>query len=76
MVLPFQIDPDKNEKLFKKFQSILKTKGLKNEKVILNCFINKVELKCRYGDPIDTIICDIESEMNKDDPNWWVELLD
>jgi hypothetical protein len=75
-MLLFQIEPDKNEKLFKKFEKILKTKCLKNEKVILNCYKNKIELKCKYGDPIDSVISGVEKEMNEGDPNWWIDILD
>ena len=72
----FEIDPDKNEKLFKKFETFLKKRKLINEKVILNCYKNKIELNCGYGSDIHSVIIDIESEMADVDPNWWIDLLD
>ena len=73
--MKFDIDPDKNEKLFKNFDKLLSKRCLKNSKVISTCYKNKIELGCKYGDPIDTIISEVEKEMKEGDPNWWVDIL-
>ena len=71
-MIHFEIDENKNCRLFSKFQNEC------TDNILCNCYKNKLELGCGYKNEIENKIKQICKVAHSDEPvvPWWVDLLD
>lgn len=71
-MIHFEIDENKNFRLFSKFQNKCP------DSILCNCYKNKLELGCGYQNEIEDKIKQICEVAHSDEPvvPWWVDLLD
>lgn len=66
----FQEDPNRIERLVEKFSN------LSVNTTLTNCYRNKLEFGCSYGDEVEQRIQEIVDKMIEDKVAWWVDLID
>jgi len=66
----FQEDPNRIERLVEKFSN------LSVNTTLTNCYRNKLEFGCSYGDEVEQRIREIVDQLIEEKVAWWVDLID
>ena len=68
----FHLDPLANQRKLQRFESICG-----DDQMLLNCYKNRLEIGCKYGESIENKLDVIHKIiMKREGPPWWVSLLD
>ena len=66
----FKEDLNRIERLVEKFSN------LSDSTTLTNCYRNKLEYNCSYGDEVEHKIQDIVDQLSDEKIAWWVSLID
>lgn len=66
----FKEDPNRIERLVEKFSN------LSVSTTLTNCYRNKLEFGCSYGDEVEQKIKEIVDKLIEEKVAWWIDLID